>query len=374
MNLDRPGIYSTESFYFRNLEILYSIEEHPFPTLPFCRNSIYSINLLSNTINLIMKKVRILSLDGGGIRGIIPATVLEYIENKFIEKTGNPNARLADLFDFIIGTSTGGILTCFYLTPNPEQREGQPLTKYKASQALEFYSEKGYRIFNASKHYSWLGLRQLYNASKYTANNLESIFAEEFGELKMSELVKPCLVTTYDLASKSSFFFSSREPEHKQREFYVKDVARSTSAAPTYFPSAVIKNLVTGNTMVNIDGGVYANNPTMCGYAECRNSVFPQASYPSAEQMLILSIGTGGGQFDLPAVEKSSNWGLLKWAKSTPDIMMDGSFDTVDYQLKRLFGSLAEEQQYNYKRVDVPQDKRYYAKDMADASPANIEH
>lgn len=320
-----------------------------------------------------MKKVRILSLDGGGIRGIIPATVLEYIENKFIEKTGNSNARLADLFDFIIGTSTGGILTCFYLAPNTEAGEEQPKTKYKASQALEFYSEKGYRIFNASKHYSWFGLRQLYNASKYTARNLEAIFAEEFGELKMSELVKPCLVTTYDLAGKSSFFFSSREPEHKQREFYVKDVARSTSAAPTYFPSAVIKNLITGNTMVNIDGGVYANNPTMCGYAECRNSVFPQAAYPSADQMLILSIGTGGGQFDLPAVEKSSNWGLLKWAKSTPDIMMDGSFDTVDYQLARLFGSLAEEHQYNYKRVDVPQDKRNYAKDMADASPDNIE-
>lgn len=320
-----------------------------------------------------MKKVRILSLDGGGIRGIIPATVLEYIENKFIEKSGNPNARLADLFDFVIGTSTGGILTCFYLTPNPDKGEDQPKTKYKASQALEFYSEKGYRIFNASKHYPWFGLRQLYNASKYTARNLESIFAEEFGVLTMSELVKPCLVTTYDLAAKSSFFFSSREPENKQREFYVKDVARSTSAAPTYFPSALIKNLVTGKEMVNIDGGVYANNPTMCGYAECRNTVFPQMAYPSADQMLILSIGTGGGQVDFPASEKSGNWGLLKWAKSMPDIMMDGSFDTVDYQMKRLFGSLAEEHKYNYKRVDVPQDKRTYSKDMADASPANIE-
>ena len=320
-----------------------------------------------------MKKARILSLDGGGIRGIIPATVLEYIGNKFIEKTNNPNARLADLFDFIIGTSTGGILTCFYLTPNPEKGEDQPLSKYKASKALEFYSEKGYRIFNASKHYSWFGLRQLYNASKYTPNNLESIFDDEFGGLRISELVKPALVTTYDLASKSSFFFSSREPEKKQREFYVKDVARSTSAAPTYFPSAVIKNLITGNVMVNIDGGVYANNPTMCGYAECRNSIFPQVAYPSADQMLILSIGTGGGQVDFSASEKSGNWGLLKWAKSMPDIMMDGSFDTVDYQMKRLFGSLAEEHQYNYKRVDVPQDKRNYAKDMADASPANIE-
>lgn len=320
-----------------------------------------------------MKKVRILSIDGGGIRGIIPATVLEYIEGKFVEKTGNPNARIADLFDFIIGTSTGGILTCFYLTPNPETGKNKPTSKYRASQALKFYSEKGYRIFNESKRKNWFGLRQFFNADEYAPNNLEQLFRDEFGALKMSQLVKPCLVTTYDLSTKSSFFFSSRESEHKQREFYVRDVARSTSAAPTFFPSAVIKNLVTDKIMVNIDGGVYANNPTMCGYAECRNTIFPQASYPSAEEMLILSIGTGGGQFDLPPVRKSGKWGLLKWAKSMPDIMMDGSFDTVDYQMKRLFGSLAKEHQYNYKRIDVPQNRRTYATNMADASPSNID-
>jgi uncharacterized protein len=65
-----------------------------------------------------MRKARILSLDGGGMRGIIPATVLEYVENKIIELTKNPNARIADYFDMVAGTSTGGILCAFYLTPN----------------------------------------------------------------------------------------------------------------------------------------------------------------------------------------------------------------------------------------------------------------
>lgn len=320
-----------------------------------------------------MKKIRVLSLDGGGIRGIIPATVLEYVENKLIEITSNPKARIADYFDIIVGTSTGGILGCFYLTPNSQSKKDGPSSKYTAAKALEFYSEKGSRIFNASKRKGWLGLRQLFNAAQYSPQNLENIFQEEFGDLKMSELLKPCLVTTYDLISKTAFFFSSVEPENKKREFFVKDVTRSTSAAPTYFPPAKIKNLATDKTMMNIDGGVFANNPTLCAYAECRNSIFPKASYPSAKDMLILSIGTGGGQFELPDVSKSSRWGVISWAKSIPEIMMDGGFDTVAYQMKLLFETLEKEYQLNYKRIDVPLDKRTYSKDMADASKPNID-
>ena len=320
-----------------------------------------------------MKKVRILSLDGGGMRGIIPATIVEYIENKLIEKTKNPNARIADYFDIIVGTSTGGILSCFYLTPNPEKGKNLPNAKYTAAQALEFYSKKGYSIFNKSKRKSWFGFRQLVNSTQYKPQIIENIFKEEFGNLKMNELLKPCTVTTYDMASKSSFFFSSKETEKKKRDFYVRDVVRSTSAAPTYFSPAKIKNLATNKKMVNIDGGVFANNPTMCAYAECRDTNFEQKNNPSAKDMLILSIGTGGGQFGLPKVETSREWGVINWAKSIPEIMMDGSIDTVDYQMKHLFATLDKEFIKNYKRIDVPLDKRTYSSDMADASPENID-
>ena len=64
------------------------------------------------------------------MRGIIPATVLQYVEDQIIKKTGNPNARIADYFDFIAGTSTGGILTAFYLTPNLKAGENDPKSKY----------------------------------------------------------------------------------------------------------------------------------------------------------------------------------------------------------------------------------------------------
>ena len=319
-----------------------------------------------------MNKVRILSLDGGGIRGIIPAYILKYTEEKIQEITKNPSLRIADLFDLIVGTSTGGILSCFYLTPGSPLDKNTPSSKYSASEALEFYVKKGYDIFNSSKRNNWLGIRSLFNANSYSPKKLEEIFQQEFGDLKMHELIKPCLVTTYDLIKKSSFFFHSDEPPGKKREFFVRDVVRSTSAAPTYFPPAIIKNLSSDETMVNIDGGVFANNPTMCAYAEARDSKFPQCEFPSAKDMLILSIGTGG-QFKLPKVSNSKKWGLLNWAKSIPDIMMDGSLDTVDYQLKKIFETLEHKHQFNYKRVDVPlSNRKDYSENMADASEKNI--
>jgi patatin-like phospholipase/acyl hydrolase len=320
-----------------------------------------------------MKKVRILSLDGGGMRGIIPATVLEYVENKIIEITKNPNARLADYFDMVAGTSTGGILSGFYLTPSKTLFKEDPISKYKASEALDFYSKDGYKIFNESKKFGWFGLRQLFNAAQYSPKELERILHREFRHLHLKELLKPCIITTYNLQSKNSFFFSSREPINKDRAFYLKDVLRSTSAAPTYFPPAFIKNISTQKEMINIDGGVFANNPAMCAYSEARATDFGDISFPGAKDILVLSIGTGGGQFDLPNVKKSSNWGILPWATSIPDIMMDGSIDTVDYQMKNIFDTLNQKDKFNYKRVDVPKGKRTYSSDMADASPENVE-
>ena len=264
-------------------------------------------------------KVRILSIDGGGIRGIIPATVLQYVEEKLIKLSGNEDARLADFFDLIVGTSTGGILTCFYLTPNPSLKNREknaenniPVSKYPAAKALEFYVEKGNEIFTKSRNESWLGIRQLFNATKYRENNIEAIFNEEFSDLKMSELLKPCMITSYNMVNQSAVFFKSRNRK-SNLEYRVKDVVRSTSAAPT-----------------------------------------------------------GGGRLKLPELKKSGKWGVINWAHSAPEIMMDGAADTVDYQLKAIFGTLDENNKKHYKRVNVPFDKRKYSYDMSDASDKNI--
>lgn len=318
------------------------------------------------------KKVRILSLDGGGIRGIIPATVIKYVEEYLQEKA--PGTTISDHFDFIAGTSTGAILTGIYLAP---QDGTENKAKFSASEALDFYVKHGYSIFNASKVPSWKRLWGLRNASEFNPKNIEKLMKDKFGDLKLSELLKPCLITTYNMNNKSAFFFTSNEDTSK-REFYVRDVLRSTSAAPTYFPPAKIKNLSSGDpeieNMINLDGGVFANNPTMCAYAEARNTDFSDRNNkePSASDMHILSIGTGGGGFKIKDKEKSNSWGLLKWAKLVPEIMMDGSIDTVAFQMNEIYQTLEPGKAENYLRIDTPESDRQYSSDMSNASPQNI--
>ncbi len=323
------------------------------------------------------KKVKILSLDGGGIRGIIPATVMVHIEERLKYFSNNPDARIADYFDMIVGTSTGAILGCYYLVPDP---------KFTAQRALNLYVNKGYEIFNQSKKNGLLGVRQLFDATKFNPKNIERIFKEELGDLKLNDLIKPCIVTTYDMISGSSVFFSSRDNQ-SENDFYLRDVLRSTSAAPTYFPPAVIKNLAEKNeklaTMVNLDGGVFANNPALCAYAEVRskNSKLFESDIKS-DKMMMLSIGTGAIPSTYEATKKPGDWGVVKWAKSAPDIMMDGALDTVNYQIKKIFG-VDDDKNYsdNFVRVDFPTKLRKkdnqgnypYSSDMSDASPENIE-
>ncbi len=322
------------------------------------------------------KKVRILSLDGGGIRGIIPAYIIKYAEEYLQRKA--PETTIADHFDLIAGTSTGGILTGLYLTP---QEENKKKAKYSACQALDFYVKQGYDIFNASKNSNWKRLWGLGNATKYNPKNLEELLREKLGNILISELIKPCLITTYDMNSKSSFFFTRQEKVSK-REFYLRDVLRSTSAAPTYFPPAKIKNIAPNSdlkydNMINLDGGVFANNPTMCAYAEARQTNFIDRDNlnPSASDMYILSIGTGGGGFEITKKDKSNRWGLLKWAKLIPDIMMDGSIDTVAFQMEKIRETIQTEDAGDYLRIDFPKTlKKNYAADMSDASEKNIKN
>lgn len=330
-----------------------------------------------------MRKIRILSLDGGGIRGVIPATVMNYVEQQIICLSGNPHARIADYFDFVAGTSTGGILSALYLTPNPSKAENEPSSKFTAADALAFYAQEGFEIFNKSKRYGWFGIRQLFDAAKFDPAKIESLLFEKFGHLTMRDLLLPCIITTYNMANRSSVFFNSRET-NPDREFLLRDVVRSTSAAPTYFPPAFIKNLKkpSQNTMINIDGGVFANNPAICAYAECRQTQFKQLHlpksdpYPAIKDMFIVSVGTGTGEAPIDKKEKSHRWSILRWAQSIPEIMMDGGADTVNFQMERIFETVKDSNhKVNYKRIDVPmQYRRDYDGDMTNASPENIEN
>lgn len=261
-----------------------------------------------------MKIARILSIDGGGIRGLIPATIIAHLEKQL--------GPIAQRFHMLSGTSTGGILACGLC-------QEKPMT---AESLVSFYKERGPSIFDSS----WSTLGGVADV-KYDASKLEdaikAVLSGNISQIANNEL----LITAYDLENRLPFLFKSwkaRGIELKSGEspksnaFLIKDVARCTSAAPTYFKPALVKNAA-GKQFAMVDGGVFANNPAMCAYVAARRI------YPNAEQYQIISIGTGTLTHPY-AYSEAVDWGLVGWARPLLDIMFAGSSDTVDYQLDQL--------------------------------------
>jgi patatin-like phospholipase/acyl hydrolase len=273
--------------------------------------------------------MRVLSIDGGGIRGIIPALVLCHLE----ERTGRP---VGGLFDLVAGTSTGGIIAAALTRPDP----------LPASEILDLYRTEGPRIFRRS-----LG-RRITSAEgvldeKHDDEVLNAVLARYLGSGRLSDASTRVLVTAYDLQGRRPWLFKSWRPD---RDGTLTDVVRATSAAPTYFEPWPVGDLVL------VDGGVYAMNPGMCAYAEARRL---EDDAPS----LVLSLGTG--QVTRPITfAQSKDWGLLEWARPVIDVVLDGVADTVDYQLRELMPP------GTYIRLQTTLDRASDALD--DAGPRNL--
>ncbi|RJP76169.1 MAG: patatin [Candidatus Zixiibacteriota bacterium] len=262
------------------------------------------------------RPLRILSIDGGGIRGIIPAVVLAALE----ERTRTPVCRL---FDLIAGTSTGGILALGLTRPDAA---GQPV--FTAAQLINLYLEEGPRIFSRSV---WHRLRALDNLAeeKYPAAGLEEVLDRYLGPTRLREALGDVLVTAYEIERRLPFFFrSSRARENPAYDFPMTQVARAATAAPTYFEPARIEISGPSDYYALVDGGVYAGNPAMCAYAEACNL------YPGRD-LLVVSLGTGVLTRRLPYPEVK-RWGLASWAQPLVDVVFGGVSDTVDYQLRQL--------------------------------------
>lgn len=309
------------------------------------------------------KLTRILSIDGGGIRGIIPGQILVELEKKLRKLDKKPDARIADYFDIIAGTSTGGILTCLYLCP---ESSSSKRPKFTAEEAVELYLERGDEIFDISlwqKLKSGGGLLD----EKYSADELEDALKDYFKDLKLSELLKPCIITSYDIRRRQAHFFTQHDADTDGRDYYVRDVARSTSAAPTYFETARVRSM-SGVSYPLIDGGVFANNPTLCAYSEARNWTFDKfRKKPTAKDMLILSIGTG--KVMKPYYYKDAkDWGAMAWIRPLIDIMMSGVSETVDYHLKSIYEAVGKPDQY----VRISPELSNASPEMDNASVENL--
>jgi patatin-like phospholipase/acyl hydrolase len=235
----------------------------------------------------------------------------------------------------IAGTSTGGILTCFYLLP-----ENPP-----AKDAIGFYAQYGKTIFKKRK-FNPLGLL----GEKYTNKGLDDVLLKTMGDAKLSDVKKRCLITAYDMEQRKAVLFTSRESADI-RDYYLRDIARATSAAPTYFEPAEVRSM--GDAVSHlIDGGIYANNPALCAWIEAYKSDFGFCKYPVADDLYILSVGTGKVKKRYRYSE-AKDWGLVGWARPMLDILLSASAEVVHYQMKQLFSIKGCTGKYNRLEPEV---------------------
>ncbi len=246
----------------------------------------------------------ILSVDGGGIRGIIPAIVLAEIEYR----TKKP---ISQMFDLMVGTSTGGIIVA-----------GLCNKQYSALDLVDLYQKDGPHIFKSSffrrSIFSWL------NCAQYSCKNIECVLNRYFGDSTLADATSNLMLTSYDIKNNYPFFFKSWRED---RNFIkLKDALRATTAAPTYFVPKYLK--INQKEMVLVDGGVFANNPAACAYASGKK-LFPN------DDIVLLSIGTGRTD---RSIANSRRFGKIGWIKPLLNVMFASSLDAVNYQLNQVIG------------------------------------
>lgn len=213
-----------------------------------------------------IEEVNVLSLDGGGIRGIGTLTMLATLEMK----TGK---KVHELFDRIYGTSTGGLA-------------GIMLARgYSATQVLDIYFDNAERIFHRDSKDAFTNPLGLIRAN-FDPSSLESVIRDQVGRAKLSDVKIPVAVTTVDNVTFKVKILSSEDD--KTRNVSMLQAGRATSAAPTYFPAQLVET--ESITYYAIDGGVAVNNPSEVAYNHTRKAYKTQGK---KVKINMYSFGTG---------------------------------------------------------------------------------
>jgi uncharacterized protein len=315
--------------------------------------------------------LRVLSIDGGGIRGLVPALVLEELERRL--KAKGKSEPLHAYFDLIAGTSTGGILAAGLAAPHP-----QDMTRPAATPAelVALYRDQGGDIFDRTffrtvrKCFANVFSGDLGGVveEKYPHAPLEEKLKKTLGGRRISDALTSVLITAYDIGERTTVVMKKRPlrpGEAPHDDFLFWQVARATSAAPTYFEPARVTNLTTGKSMTLVDGGVYANNPSVCAFVEAHKMG------ASSETMLLVALGTGH-QNRAYSYYETRNWGPINWinpAHGAPiiSILMHGQAHAAEHQLELLLNGGP---QTNYYRFDAELDG--VNDEMDDASDENL--
>jgi uncharacterized protein len=266
-----------------------------------------------------MANFRILALDGGGIRGVLTAVLL----NRLLKAYPGLLQDRPGVITMFAGTSTGGILALGLacgLTP---------------AQIRDLYVTNGKLIFDSSWARDMVEVGGL-SGAKYNNENLKQIIQETFGARKLQDLAARILIPSFSLDNDDSDpskrtwnpkFFHNFPGADSDGDCLVADVAMSTSAAPTYFPSYG----------AFIDGGVIANNPSLAALAQALDGRNQPNERATLDAVKLLSVGTGASLQYVSG--EDHDWGDAQWIKPILNVMMDGSVGVADFQCYQLLGA-----------------------------------
>uniref|UniRef100_A0A453R4R0 Patatin n=1 Tax=Aegilops tauschii subsp. strangulata TaxID=200361 RepID=A0A453R4R0_AEGTS len=286
--------------------------------------------------------ITVLSIDGGGIRGLIPSTILACLESKLQELDG-PDARIADYFDVIAGTI------------------------FEAKDINKFYLDNGPKIFPQKRLGFLTPMANLFGAvtgPKYDGKFLHDKIKSLTNDVTVADTVTNIIVPTFDIKYLQPVIFNTYEAKvDPLKNAHLSDICISTSAAPTYFPAHYFTTRDPAGKLPDreyhlIDGGVAANNPTMAAMSMItkevlrRNPDFTHGKPAEYHRYLIISIGTGTAkQAEKYTAPNCAKWGVLRWLYDggfTPliDIFSHASADMVDIHAAILFQALNIEKNY----------------------------
>jgi patatin-like phospholipase/acyl hydrolase len=289
--------------------------------------------------------MNILSIDGGGVRGIIAIIILQDIEERM-------GVKILDTFDLFCGTSTGALITSGIVASN-----GFLKPKYDLNHLYDFYATKMGTVF-PTKH-RWFGSIKKLFGPEFDKTNSEIILKEHFGDAKLSQTIKPILIPTYDIANDNGVFLKSRKARLRvDDDIKIYDACIATVSAPTYFKPHTIR--YDSKLCSFIDGGVFINNPAMAGIAEAMKHYRSRI-----KDIKLLSIGTGFTHRPV-SHKKADGWGLVNWIRPVFRYSMIGNMRAVDYEVKQLLGN------NRYVRFNFEMDKEY--SNMSDSRDETIQY
>jgi len=265
------------------------------------------------------KAYKILSLDGGGIRGLMSAVWLKRLQ----EKLSKP---LNQYFDLVAGTSTGALLAC-------------GISKgISIDSIIDLYIDKGELVFPHNSSRLWERATRLFtegvSGPKFDGTGLDEVLKETFHTSTFGSLkIKPTIITAYDVLGREAVVFKNNKEEHQKLKVW--EICRASSAAPTFFPAHVMK--IKEADLPLVDGGVVATNPTACAIAEAVKLNTSGESGPNIplDKFIVASFGTGESTRSI-SIEEAKTWGPFEWAVPLVNIVFDGSSDSVNYIANQL--------------------------------------